>query len=453
MGTTVTHPDASSIAPPAYSPISDRDTGAAPLETRSWSLAQRFGFRAFFTYLVLYTFPGPLSELPGTDFISAPYAALWKRVVPWFGAHILHLAKPVSIRPSGSGDKLYDWVWIAVLIAISLVVAIVWSWLDRARRSYPKLFAVVVLYVSLFLARTMFSYGFDKVIPNQFSPMEPARLTQYIGEASPGGFAWSFLGFSIAYEIFAGTAEVISGLLLLFPRTRTLGALVGAGVMTNVFMLNMSFDIPVKQYSGHLLLMCVFLAALDRERLLNVFLRARDAIPPRRVELFPAPVWKPVAMTAGVVLALWMIGGSLYGEIRGLYEFGRLAPHGPIYGIFEVENVVKNGTVQTPLLTDATLWRRLSTSKFAAMVRLATDSLVTYGIRTDTTTHTVRLANGPDSTKWIKLSYVFSDTNHLALAGRIGADSVEMALRRKPASSYLLVSRGFHWVNETPYFR
>jgi len=35
----------------------------------------------------------------------------------------------------------------------------------------------------------------------------------------------------------------------------------------------------------------------------------------------------------------------------------------------------------------------------------------------------------------------------------VKGDSVEMTLRRKPMSSYLLVSRGFHWVNETPYFR
>ena len=441
------------VAPPAYSPISDRDPDAATLERREWSPAQRFAFRVLFTYVVLYTFPGPLSELPGTDFISTPYNALWKIVVPWFAAHVLFLGQPVSLRPSGSGDKLFDWVLIATLIAVALVVAIVWSLLDRHRRSYPKLFEAFVLYVSFFLARTMFSYGFDKVIPNQFSPMEPARLTQYFGEASPGGFAWSFLGFSIAYEIFAGTAEVASAALLLFPRTRTLGALIGAGVLTNVFMLNMSFDIPVKQYSGHLLLLCVFLAALDRERLLNVFLRARDAVVRRRVELFTAPVWRAAARIAGVVLALWMIGGSLYGEIRGLRQFGRLAPHGPLYGICEVESVVKNGNVQTPLLTDATLWRRVSTSKFAAMVRLATDSLVVYGLRTDTATHIATLANGPDSTKWIRLAYAFSDSNHLSLAGRLGADTVAMTLRRRPMSSFLLVNRGFHWVNETPYFR
>ena len=42
---------------------------------------------------------------------------------------------------------------------------------------------------------------------------------------------------------------------------------------------------------------------------------------------------------------------------------------------------------------------------------------------------------------------------HLMLAGRMGADSVEVALRRRPESSYLLVNRGFHWVNESPYNR
>jgi hypothetical protein len=343
-------------------------------------------------------------------------------------------------------------VQIATLITIALVTAVVWTLVERRRRSYHKLFEAFTLYVCFYLARTMFSYGFDKVIPNQFSPMEPLRLTQYIGEASPGGFAWSFLGFSVPYEIFAGTAEVLSGVLLLFRRTRTLGALVGAGVLTNVFMLNMSFDIPVKQYSGHLLLLCVFLAALDRERLLNVFFRARAAIPTQRVELFTR-AWIPAARSTGVVLALWMIIGSLYGEIKGLYEYGRLSPRGPLYGIFDVENVVKNGVAQPPLLTDATRWRRLSTSRFGALIRLATDSSYMVGLRTDTVAHIAKFTNGPDSTKWLQLAYAFSDSNHLTLSGRIGPDSMEMRFRRRPESSYLLVSRGFHWVNEIPFFR
>jgi len=121
------------------------------------------------------TEPGPINELPGTDFLSDPYIALWRVVVPWFGAHVLHLAHPVSIQPSGSGDKLFDWVQIVVQAVIALVAATVWSVVARRHRSHPKLLEAFTLYLRLFLARTMFSYGFDKVIPNQFSPMTPLR--------------------------------------------------------------------------------------------------------------------------------------------------------------------------------------------------------------------------------------------------------------------------------------
>jgi hypothetical protein len=451
----MTQPHAPSAAPgPVYDPTFDRVAQPAPdATTREWTFAERFGFRFLVVYVVLYTFPGPINELPGTDFISTPYAAIWRAVVPWFGAHVLRLAQPISLRPSGSGDKLFDWVLIAVLIAVALAAAGVWSAIDRRRRAHPKLLAAFVLYLSLSLARTMFSYGFDKVFPNQFSPMDPARLTQYIGETSPGGFAWTFLGFSIPYEIFAGAAETLSATLLLFRRTRTLGALIGAAVLTNVFMLNMSFDIPVKQYSGHLLLMCVFLAALDWRRLVDFFLRERALAAPRHFELFTTPRAKIASWVTGVAVAAWMIIGTAYSEYHGMYEFGRLSPRGPLYGIFEVEEFVRNGAVQPPLLTDATRWRRFATNKFIALVRLSTDSMARFGLQTDTVKHVATMANGPDSTKWLRFAYAFPDSAHLSLAGRIGGDSVEMKLRRRPESSYLLVSRGFHWVNEVPYFR
>jgi len=201
------------------------------------------------------------------------------------------------------------------------------------------------------------------------------------------------------------------------------------------------------------LLMCVFLVALDRERLADLFLRARTVGLPRHLDLFTTPRARIGAWAAGVVLTLWMVGGTVYGELRGIREFGRLAPRGPLYGIFEVEEVVKNGAVQPPLLTDATRWRRFATSPNGALIRLATDSSVRYGLRTDTAKRVATLANGPDSAKWLRLSYVFPDSMHLTLSGRIAADSVEMKLRRRPQSSYLLVSRGFHWVNEIPFFR
>jgi uncharacterized membrane protein YphA (DoxX/SURF4 family) len=448
----MTQPDTSVIAPTtAYTPHSDRSPSEAP--PSEWNLAQRLGFRLALIYVLLYTYPGPLDELPGVDFLRTASDAMWRVVVPWVGAHVLRLAQPVSTRPSGSGDKLFDWVQVFTMLALAVLAAVVWTIADRKGRSHRKLLAAFQIYLRFTLASILFGYGFDKVVPNQFEPMNAVRLTQYFGEAAPGGFAWSFLGFSIMYEIFAGVGEVAAGLLLLFRRTTTLGAIIGAAVLTNVFMLNMSYDIPVKQFSFHLLLMCALLVAFDAQRLLNVFIRQRAADAPRYTELFATRRSLRTARIAGAALGLWMIGGHLRSELQGYRQFGRGGPVVPLAGIFEVEQVTKNGVVQTPLLTDSTRWRRLAVARFRASVRLATDSLVSYGMRSDTVKHTATFMNGPDTTKRIVLAYAFPDSQHLVLRGRLGADSVEMTLRRRSESSYLLVKRGFHWVNEVPYFR
>jgi UPF0716 family protein affecting phage T7 exclusion len=63
---------------------------------------------------------------------------------------------------------------------------------------------------------------------------------------SPAGILWNSVGASPAYEIFAGVAELAAGLLLMFPQTVTLGALACLADMTQVWMLNMTYDVPVK---------------------------------------------------------------------------------------------------------------------------------------------------------------------------------------------------------------
>ena len=283
--------------------------------------------------------------------------------------------------------------------------------------------------------------------------MNPLRLTQYFGEASPGGFAWSFLGLSVAYEIFAGAMETLAATLLLFRRTSTLGAVIGAATLANVFMLNMCFDIPVKQFSGHLLLMSIVLIAYDADRLLNVFVRQRAADGPRFVELFTTRRSLGAARVFGAFLAACMIAQDVRGEYKVLHEFGRLAPREPLYGIYEVDNVVKNGVTQPPLLTDVSRWRRLAVATFGARVRLVNDSLVPYQIHTDSSTHVTTFTPFPDTLNKLVGSYAFPDSSHLVIRARAGADSVEIAFTRRREDSYLLVKRGFRWVNEFPYFR
>jgi hypothetical protein len=415
-----------------------------------WSFAQRVGFRFLVTYIVLYSGPFPIDALPFTGTVGAEVLKFWQAVVPRVGVHLLRLSRPVSLRASGSGDKLFDWVQIATMLLLAALVTVAWSLIDSRRRNYTKAFAWFQVYLRYWLGAVLLVYGFDKVVPNQFEPMNPVRLTEYFGEASPGGFAWSFLGFSVPYVVFCGLGETVAGLLLFWRRTATLGAFIGAAVMSNVFMLNMNYDIPVKQYSGHLLLMLCFLVACDHERLIDVFLRNGTAAPRPATPLFKSAGLARAGAAVAIAFVAWTVYSDLHRELGLLRTFGRLRPQPPVYGIFEVEQVVKNGVVQLPLLTDSTRWRRMATSGRTASIRFVTDSVARYTLNVDSTRHRLTFAAQRDT---IKFRYAMPDSAHLVLHGRVKGDSVDVSFRRRDESSYLLVSRGFHLVNETPNFR
>ena len=416
-----------------------------------WTLAQRIGFRFLFAYVLLYTAPFPLGDIPKLEAVEGPYAAAWRKVVPWVGQNILHLSSPVSLRPSGSGDRMFNYVQVFTQLLLAVCIAIVWSVLARRRRNHTTLFAWLHAYLRFFLGVTLLRYGADKVIPNQFEPMNPVRLTQYFGEAAPGGFAWSFLGLSVPYMIFAGLGETVSALLLFFRRTATLGAAVGAAVMLNVFMLNMSYDIPVKQFAGHLLLFLCFLVACDGRRLMNLFVRNQSTGP---AAMGVSSVrWNRALTVAAAVFAVWIVVRNFKQEVGLMHQFGRLQPKSPIAGVFEFETMEKNGIVQQPLMTDATFWRRLAVNGRNATIRYATDSLARYRINIDSVKQTVSFTGAGDAKSQFTLSFEKPDSAHLALRGRIGSDSVQVHLRRRDERSFFLVSRGFHWVNEAPVFR
>ena len=54
-------------------------------------------FRFFFVFFVLYIFPFPLSYVPYLGGWLSP-EPLWRMVVPWTGAHVLHRAAHVGVE-------------------------------------------------------------------------------------------------------------------------------------------------------------------------------------------------------------------------------------------------------------------------------------------------------------------------------------------------------------------
>lgn len=87
-------------------------------------------------------------------------------------------------------------------------------------------------------------YGLGKIVGGQFYrrgllPEDVANST--LGEAAAYDLAWTFMGYSFAYILFIGIAEVLGGWLLLWERTKLLGVVILMPVMVNIVVFDIIF--------------------------------------------------------------------------------------------------------------------------------------------------------------------------------------------------------------------
>lgn len=331
-----------------------------------------------------------------------------------------------------------------------------WTVLDRRRHTYVTLYAWLRLIVRFTLAITLINYGFAKVFPLQFSPPGLAQLVQTYGDSSPMGLLWTFMGASDAYRIFAGAVEVIGGLLLLFRRTTTIGALFSATVLLNVTLLNFCFDVPVKLYSSHLFLMCIFLLAPDLAALWHFFVAHRLA----RLE----GVWLPrferrhlrlaaVVLQAVVILSILFNFG--HGSYLGMRRYH--VAQSPLTGVWDVIAVDAHNSDSAPSAFAPAAWQQavFENRSYGNMTTVRAKSGRWFGLKTEIKSpeaHTVKLGlmQGKETGEF---TFARPDEQDLVLTGSWDGVPTTIRFNRYKNGQFLLTSRGFHWINERPFNR
>ncbi len=423
-----------------------------------WSLASRVAFRFCLVYFALFCLSTQIfSNLIPIPKVDVPdLQTLWpiRPVILWVAAHILRMAHPVAYGNTGSGDRTFDWVVVFVLLVIAGLATALWSFLDGRRQNYVTLHKWFRLFIRFSLASQMISYGMVKIIPLQMSYPSLTRLLEPFGNFSPMGVLWSSIGSSPAYETFAGCAEMLGGILLIVPRTTTLGALVCLADTTQIFLLNMTYDVPVKLLSFHLLLLALFLLAPDSSRLADFFLRNRATEPSKATQLFSARRKNRIALAAQIVLGIWIVVGNAYGGWSAWHTYGGGRPRSALYGIWDVEQLSIDGQLRAPLLIDYDRWRR---AIFDFPERMAfqrmDNSFARYGATINVNDKTLALTKDDDKNWKAAFHFVRAGENQLTLDGHMDGHAIHMDLQLLARNKSLLVSRGFHWIQESPYNR
>ena len=385
-----------------------------------WSAGSRIAFRFFFLLTLLYSivtlgvevvYRLPFALRLGVWWSSTVIEPIWSPIVRWIARNVL--------RVTISGPVSAQWVGLFCVAMLSALGTLGWTIVDRRRLQYHSLYDWLRVYCRFAAAVLLMSYGLEKVLITQADfPPAPSALLKPLGSFDPASFFFAYLAASPAYQAFAGSVELLAGILLIPRRTTAIGALLAVGAMANVLVVNWAFDIRMYRISLSTFIIAVFLLLPDLPRLANVLVLNRTVLPAKARWLFDAPRLNKLAQILGVCFLIGEIAFLLRRDMtEGMHWRGRP----PLYGAYVVQDFVRSGARATSPATDDGRWTQLAVDSkptgnlmpvdaFGVIVR-PRDTMQVM-IRVDTAHRVVTFMQGKQTSQW---TYTTPDTNHLVL--------------------------------------
>ena len=400
-----------------------------------------FGCVAAFVLLFILTFPLSLQFLPDT---GTMLSSLTEAVVRWFA--ITAFNAPDGFHSPVLSDTTGLYIHLLILCILSALLGGLWMLIRRKEFDLRKGMFWLGTIATYYLALQLFEYGFNKVFKWQFFLPEPNTLFTTLGAIPRDLLYWSTMGTSRSWTMFAGIMEVLAGILLVFRRTRSAGGLFALGIMTNVVIVNFSFDISVKVFSSFLLFMSLLVLAPDIPDILRFFFGDRqgfrkgwshDWSGKQGMKLYPGVKALIVAFLIFDVLTPYVHSGNFNDDA---------APRPFLHGAYEVQEFVRNGDTLAPLCTLPSRWRRVFVHRRGYFIIQRMDgTMLDYSLNLDRTASRLTVESPRTGDHW-QFRYSTVDSVLAGLEGRIEGDSVLITLKALNLKELPLLQNEFHWV-------
>lgn len=422
-----------------------------------WATWRKIAFRFAFIYLLLYTTPWNLaSAIPGVTSVTQYYDMGWDWLVRFANTHWFNVAEEL-VPFNGSGDTSFGYAQLWLTLIIAVVGTAIWTVADNKRKNYEVLDYWTRVCTRYYIAYFCLLYGIIKLFATQMLFPNLSQLATPLGDFLPMRFSWVFIGYSTPYQVFSGAMETMAGLLLINRKTVTLGLIMATGVFIHVFVLNLSYDIPVKLFSGHLLLFCIYLLSYEMNRLINFFVLNRVSEPNTFFNVEFRNKWlrygRIVAKLAFVVIAVGMQINSSYGYYKQIHGAADVKPIKS--GMYDVDLFVRNNTDTVPaLVSDTTRWKNVVFDKGGQGSIDAVEPLFYkrysrhyFNYKTDSAKNLVNFVKFRDTVPLISMKYEFPDDQTILLRTKHNGDSLFMRLKRSK-HHFQLTEKQFHWLSE-----
>jgi len=417
-------------------------------------------FRFFFILFAFLIAPWSwFDSIPYINKVTTFFTGYYDKAMDWAvqlsNANLFHVRK-VLVPVNGSGDTSWAWAQLWTLLSLSLIGAMIWSIVDRKRSDYRHLNYWLCLFIRYYIALIAFIYGNLKLFAAQMPFPSETMMATPLGDLLPMRLSWMFIGYSTPYQFFSGVMEVITGLLLLSRRTATFGSLMGTAVFTNVMVLNLSYDIPVKLFSMQLVLLCFFLLANEWKRIACFFVLNKPA---QACYLYHYDYPKKWMRITRIALKLIFIGCFLVYNFFSSWDYSRefygaeeIKPIRP--GYYDVPVYVVNKDTIPALVSDTLRWQDIIFEKGGRGSIKTGDTAYRHIYRrayfnysVDSAEQMLVFSKGRDASYVMRLHFEFPDSNTIRLSGVRNKDSLFIELKRS-TRHFQLGERQFHWLSE-----
>jgi len=320
-----------------------------------WDKTDKIILRTFFLYFLVLILP------LDWKFYSYLFSTDWLQL-NFYNLFILARYEPHFFGWTGFENWLFAFL-LALLGA--------WTW-DRFEKEEPN-FDLLLYWLRVLLryrlAIAAIAFGLIKVFPLQMPYPSLSNLHTNYGDFFPWKIYYHTTGVAQGYEIFLGTVEIVSGILLLFRRTVTFGAGVLIGFFGNIFAANIAYHMADQVFAAFLVSIATFLFMYDAKRLFHLLIKNKLAEANRFHPSFSHRLKKIRLLAKGVFIAfLWLLAFKTYANFRNEpYKVPKSAGLAGTYGYYNVKEFRLNNQVIPYSVSDTNRWQNVVFEKWTSI--------------------------------------------------------------------------------------
>ena len=202
--------------------------------------------------------------------------------------------------------------------------------------------------------------------------------------------------------------------------------------------------------------MTVFIIAPDVKRLLNFLVYNKGVQSEEMRPVYSATKWKLLYVAGkGLFIAYVLIttANGSWSYYQGIKEYEKNSAQADVLlGEFEVASFALNGKIIRPGEMDTRCWKKVTMGQGKLAVQHMDDGAIPWLFHKNNAAQKIILLS-PDLFTQGNFSFN-QDGAKFTLQGTLNEDLLKIELRKVScAPPFLLVSRGFHWINEYPFNR